>query len=148
MTTPYELTFHDETIADLIVDTMDNHHDTDVSFADHARHIVAALRDNGLLADAALDVEGVRHVLDELSVLGREVLGDHFSFVTAGIWSHKSRGPDGFCVTLHINGSGPAPKFFAPEPGAAFAAARDWIMAHDPAQLEAEGWQILGVVRA
>jgi hypothetical protein len=148
MTTPYELTFNDETIADLIVDTMDNHHDMDVSFADHARHIVAALRDNGLLADAALDVEGVRHVLDELSVLGREVLGDDFSFVTAGIWSHKSRGPDGFVVTIHTAGPGMSPRFAAPEPGAAFAAARDWIMAHDPAQLEAEGWQILGVVRA
>ena len=141
-------TWIDESIAEIVADTMHEHHDMDVSFADHARHIVAALRDYGLLADAALDVEGVRHMLDALTVHGREAFGDDFHFCTATIWSHKSRGPEGFAVTLHIANTAKAKTFYAEFPAHAFAAAHAWIMANNPRTREAEGWQILGVVRA
>jgi hypothetical protein len=147
MTTPYELTFNDETIADLIVDTMDNHHDMDVSFADHARHIVAALRDNGLLADAPLDVEGVRVEIDRLAAMGHRVFGTAFHFVTATIWGREHRGPNaGFAITLHIARN--SKSFYARTPAEALRDAERYMVEHDPVRAEAEGWQILGVVRA
>jgi hypothetical protein len=143
------LTFTDEAIAELIEVTMHYHHDMDVHFADHARHIVAALRANGLLADAALDVEGVRHELDRLTVLGRETLGDRFSFITVSIWSHKDRGPDGFTIYIHGAHNGPRTQaFHEQDPAAAFRAAEAWLKEHDPAALEAEGWATLGATVA
>jgi hypothetical protein len=145
----YDMTWTDESIAELIADEMYDHHDQDVRFADHARHVVAALRAHGLLAEAALDIEGVRHELDRLTVLGREALGDRFSFITVSIWSHKDRGPDGFTVYIHGAHRGiSSQSFHRQDPADAFAAAEAWIGTHDPAQLEAEGWATLGATVA
>jgi hypothetical protein len=147
MTTPYELTFNDESIGELIADVMHNHMDMDMTPADYAPHIVAALRDNGLLADAALDVDGVRLEIARISALASAAFGDSFHFATVTIWGPQHRQRHAAVgVTLHIHHG--SKSFTGASPAAAIADTERYIEEHAPARIEAEGWQILGVVRA
>jgi hypothetical protein len=128
---------------DLIADCMDSHHDMGVTFHHHARHIVAALRNHGLITD------GLNQTREELAGLaGRceAALGEAFSFISSSVWpSHPTRAAVN--VVLHLNKGMPL-IFHGDDFRAAIAAVDAYLEEHDTRRVEAMGWATLGVEHA
>jgi len=136
----------DETLAEYIAGVMHDHHDMDVSFEDHARHIVRALRAYRVLADASLDIDTIRDDIAHIDQRGRAAFGDRWHFATVTIWGgdHRKRHA-AVSVTLHIHAS--SKSFYASTPAEAIRDAARYIAEHSPEVLEAQGWATLGVER-
>jgi hypothetical protein len=95
----------------------------------------------------AIDIADIRDDIDELSAFGHRVLPATFQFVTVTIWGSQYRGPQaGVEVRLHIKWDSKA--FSAAAPLEAIRDAGRWLLEHDPARIEAEGWATLGATVA
>ena len=142
-------TWTDEDIADLIADTLDDHNDLDMTFGRLAPHVVAALRERGLLASDALDLQSVQSRLAALEATASRIAPKAASFATATIWSTRNAiRSKPYDVTVHLCGRAESIIVRGASLDDALDDAADALDKLDPVNREAEGWAILGATVA
>lgn len=138
-------TWTDDDIADLIADTLDDYNDQDMTFGRLAPHVVAALRERGLLASAALDLHHVQDRLAALEATARRIAPKSAAFATATIWSkHRAIRGQPYEVTVHLCDREDSVIVRGASLDDALDHVADALDKLDPAQCEAEGWATLG----
>lgn len=93
------------------------------------------------------DIDNIHAEIARIDALARAAFGRRWNFATVTIWGSEHRGRNtAVGLTLHITGD--SRSFAGAGPADVIRDAERYIRAHDPRELEAEGWATLGATVA